>query len=92
MKGEVGSEEEIIGQIDGTVTVIGVNPEITNKSNDGAPEYLGMNVGRQVTFAGTLTQINTALGNEVKAAIESGALARYTIRALDGEEWSGQSQ
>ena len=89
LKGLPGSETEIIGQLDGTMTVININPEITNKANGGSPDYLGVAVGRQVTFAGTYTQINTSLLNEVKAQVESGAKENYLIQGLDGEEWSG---
>lgn len=88
--GVTGSQTEIIGQLDGTITVGGVNPDITNKANGGAIKQLGCSVGKQVVFAGTFTQINDSAINALKALVESGEEGDFVVCGLYDEEWSGK--
>jgi hypothetical protein len=87
--GADGSEAEIAGQMDGTMTVGGAPVEITNKSNNGHITYMEDFVaGKQIVFAVNLTLLSEAVQNSIKAAVESGGqLPGVVETGVGGEQW-----
>lgn len=90
--GAGGSEVDILGQLDGTMTLNGAPVETTNKSSGGYIEYLdAFMAGKQIQFAGNFNLINEAGQNTIKGDIESGLQADYTIETgVGGESWTGK--
>ena len=91
VKAGVGVTTEILGQLDGTMTLNGAPVETTNKASGGYIEFLDAFVaGKQVTFAGNFNLINDAGQNAIKAAMESGVQTEFTVETgVGGESWEG---
>jgi len=87
--GASGSEVVVSGQLDGTMTMNGAPVETTNKASGGYIEYLaGFVAGKQITFAGTFTLLNTADQLTLKNAIENGTqIAGIVETGTGGESW-----
>lgn len=87
--GASGSEAAIAGQMDGTMTLGGAPVDITNKANGGNITLLdGFIAGKQVVFAVTLTLLNEAVQNTIKAAVESGTQIPGVVETgVGGEKW-----
>jgi len=87
--GASGSEAEIAGQLDGTMTMNGSPVDVTNKANGGNIEYYPDFVaGKQISWAVTFTAADNVQLNTIKAAIEAGTLVAGNIVSGDGaEEW-----
>ena len=90
--GTGGSEVDILGQLDGTMTLNGAPVETTNKASGGYIEYLdAFTAGKQVQFAGNFNILNEAGQNTIKEDAESGVQADYTIESgSGGESWTGK--
>lgn len=90
--GTGGAQTDILGQLDGTMTLNGAPVETTNKASGGYIEYLdAFTAGKQITFSGNFNLINDDGQNTIKADIESGVQADYTIETgVGGESWTGK--
>ena len=88
--GSTGSEEELVGQMDGTMTDASVLVANTNKSTGGAITYIDGAFAQQITFAVTLTMLSDDGQAEMKGKMATGSDFSAKIETgIDGESWAG---
>ena len=81
MTGDTGSETQLIGQLEGTMTLGGEPIDVTNKSSQDYVELFdGVTTSKQVVFSGSLHYNNDAAFETVRAAAFSGAHINAVVK------------
>lgn len=86
--GATGSEANVAGELDGSMTMNGAPVEITNKASGGYIEYEpDFIAGKQISFSVTYTATDETEQNKIKSAAETGELLPGIIEGVGGETW-----
>lgn len=94
MTGDTGSETQLIGQLEGTMTIGGEPIDVTNKSSQEFIELFdGVTTSKQITFSGSLHYNNDAAFEAVRAAAFSGSHINAVVKCGEsGETYTGNFQ
>lgn len=94
MTGTSGSETQLVGQLEGTMTIGGEPIDVTNKSSQDFIELFdGVTTSKQITFSGSLHYNSDAGFEAVRAAAFSGSHINAVIQCgASGETFTGNFQ